>query len=183
MIHPHVFQKLSVGIPMMDRFVGPAHKVSREMANFVNEMLAVKIHAMLESIVMIPILHPSLDVDRALKDTGGMASHVSQQLVNRDLHLVSRFEKKPIFKYFGCDDSPNASLRSAFLIKNFKKNFKKFQKKNSKKNSNFFHQIFFPFFFWISRFHIQFGVGLQKLGGLGTLVWPPKGSQQTVLKG
>jgi hypothetical protein len=127
MIHPHVFQKLSVGIPMMDRFVGPAHKVSREMANFVNEMLAVKIHAMLESIVMIPILRPSLDVDRALKDTGGMASHVSQQLVNRDLHLVSRFEKKPIFKYFG--------------------------------------------------------VGLQKLGGLGTLVWPPKGSQQTVLKG
>jgi hypothetical protein len=98
MIHPHVFQKWSVGIPMMDRFVGPAHKVSREMANFVNEMLAVKIHAMLESTVMIPILRPSLDVDRALKDTGEMASLVSQQLVNRDLHLVSRFAKKKHFQ-------------------------------------------------------------------------------------
>jgi hypothetical protein len=43
------------------------------------------------------------------------------------------------------------------------KNSKKFKKKIQKKN--------FREFFWLFIFRSQFGVCLQKMGGLGPLVW------------
>jgi hypothetical protein len=57
------------------------------------------------------------------------------------------------------------------------------QKKFQKKNQKIFREIFFSNFFWLSRFHIQFGACLRKFGGLGPLVWEEIENVQTVHRG
>jgi hypothetical protein len=55
-----------------------------------------------------------------------------------------------------------ANLRD--FIEHFDK--KNLTKKNfKKKNQKIFREIFFSIFFWLSRFHIQFGACLRKFGG------------------
>jgi hypothetical protein len=67
-----------------------------------------------------------------------------------------------------CINSLNATLRSAFSYKNLVKKIgqKNFTQKNSKKKSfDNFSWNFFSIFFWLSWFHVKFGVCLRKFGG------------------
>ena len=78
---------------MTARYVVLVHRVSKAMEDFASGMLVPKILVTKAWPVTIPIRRHFSDVDPVPRDTEGTVSTASPQLVNSDLHLVSKYVK------------------------------------------------------------------------------------------